>query len=190
MENKASAGLRLLAFIIDILIILAFWQLLLLTVVSAKTIEQLLDSLLGMTIIAIFFNLIWPFFNSLLISSLGGTIGKILTKIEIVNPKGERISFWRAFFRNQIGYIVSAMFLELGFIWIAVDKDKRGWHDQIADTFVIVKNKIGLIIGIIATILLIVFNICLAFQNYRQIVKNNELYKSIITNPKEKSLFI
>ncbi|MGB9706862.1 MAG: RDD family protein [Microgenomates group bacterium] len=183
MENKASVGLRLLAFIIDTFIVLTFWQVLLLMVVSAKTIERLLDSLLGAIIIAIFFNLIWPFFNSLLISNLGGTIGKILTGTKIINPKGEKISFWRAFFRNQIGYPISGMFLGLGFIWIAVDKERRGWHDQAADTFVVVKKKGSLIMGSVVFFFLLVLNVFLIIQNYSLFTKTIELYSQTLSRP-------
>jgi uncharacterized RDD family membrane protein YckC len=36
-----------------------------------------------------------------------------------------------------IGYIVSSAVFDLGFIWVAFEPRKRGWHDMIADTVVI-----------------------------------------------------
>ena len=38
---------------------------------------------------------------------------------------------------RYIGYIVSALALSIGFIWIAIDKRRQGWHDKIARTYVI-----------------------------------------------------
>jgi uncharacterized RDD family membrane protein YckC len=35
------------------------------------------------------------------------------------------------------GYYLSTIFLFMGFLWIAVDKRKQGWHDKIARTVVI-----------------------------------------------------
>lgn len=37
----------------------------------------------------------------------------------------------------MLGYILSTLPLCLGFIWIAFDGKKRGWHDMIAGTLVV-----------------------------------------------------
>lgn len=42
---------------------------------------------------------------------------------------------------RYIGYIPSALVLCLGFLWVAWDKQKRGWHDMIAGTVVVVPNR-------------------------------------------------
>ncbi len=34
-------------------------------------------------------------------------------------------------------YIISALPLCLGFIWVAFDRKKQGWHDKIAQTVVV-----------------------------------------------------
>jgi uncharacterized RDD family membrane protein YckC len=36
-----------------------------------------------------------------------------------------------------VGYVVSGMVFYLGFVWILIDKRRRGWHDLIAGTVVI-----------------------------------------------------
>jgi len=38
---------------------------------------------------------------------------------------------------RYFGYYVSGLILALGFIWIAFDKRKQGWHDKLAGTLVI-----------------------------------------------------
>lgn len=43
-------------------------------------------------------------------------------------------------FLRYIAYFVSLIPLGLGFIWVAFDKRKQGWHDKIAGT-VVVKDK-------------------------------------------------
>jgi uncharacterized RDD family membrane protein YckC len=40
-------------------------------------------------------------------------------------------------FLRYFGYIISGVFASLGFIWVAIDKKRRGWHDLIAKTYVI-----------------------------------------------------
>lgn len=97
---------------------------------------------------------IYAFINSLLISRLGGTFGKILTGTEIAGINGNRLSFWKAFFRNLIGYKISGVFFWLGFIWILVDKERRSWHDQITGSYVYVKNKT---LGFFSVLFLLVF---------------------------------
>ena len=41
---------------------------------------------------------------------------------------------------RYVAYFASIIPFFLGFLWIAVDKKKQGWHDKIAKT-VVIKNK-------------------------------------------------
>ena len=78
------------------------------------------------------------------------TLGNMALGVRIVTEDGEPISFGRALVR-YFGYIVCWIapfgfgalvflnFLSLGFWWIGWDKRKQGWHDKLANTFV-VKN--------------------------------------------------
>ena len=40
-----------------------------------------------------------------------------------------------------IGYIISAIPLSLGFLWIAIDGRRQGWHDKFARTYVIPSDQ-------------------------------------------------
>ena len=67
----------------------------------------------------------------------GATPGKIALGIRIVDAvSGGRPGSVRLALRF-IGYFISAFPLYLGFLWIAVDRRKQGWHDKIARTIVI-----------------------------------------------------
>ena len=57
--------------------------------------------------------------------------------IRVIRPDSSDITFPVAFLR-YLGYVISAIPLFLGFIWIAFDKQKQGFHDKIAGTFVVV----------------------------------------------------
>jgi len=63
----------------------------------------------------------------------GQTMGKMALKIRVVSITNARVSFPKAFLR-WFGYIISAGFLLLGFLWITFDNEARGWHDKIAGT--------------------------------------------------------
>lgn len=65
------------------------------------------------------------------------TPGKIVMRMKIVSAKThERISLLQILLR-LCGYIISGSFFTLGFLWIGLNKRKRGWHDYLADTEVI-----------------------------------------------------
>lgn len=68
--------------------------------------------------------------------STGQTPGKMALGLKVVQTSGERLSFGGAFLR-WAGAIVSGIFLGLGYLWIAFDKRKQGWHDKIAATLVV-----------------------------------------------------
>lgn len=66
-----------------------------------------------------------------------GTPGKMVLRLRILDAHtGQAISTPKAIGR-YLGYYVSALPLLLGFIWVAFDKKKQGFHDKLAGTFVI-----------------------------------------------------
>ena len=66
----------------------------------------------------------------------GGTPGKLVLGLRIVNEKGGFIGIPMAILR-YIGKILSAIILGIGYLMIAWDKKKQGLHDRIAKTFVV-----------------------------------------------------
>jgi uncharacterized RDD family membrane protein YckC len=40
---------------------------------------------------------------------------------------------------RYVGYFVSILGLFIGFIWIAFDSKKKGWHDHIAGSIVVIR---------------------------------------------------
>lgn len=66
----------------------------------------------------------------------GQTFGKMIFGLQVVQATGEKMTVGIGFLR-WVGYIFSAIVFYLGFIWIAFDRKKQGWHDKIAGTLVI-----------------------------------------------------
>jgi uncharacterized RDD family membrane protein YckC len=66
----------------------------------------------------------------------GTTIGGIVLKLKVVRTDGRPLTFVVALVRG-LAAAFSTVILFLGFLWIAWDKDKQGWHDKIAGTEVI-----------------------------------------------------
>ena len=66
----------------------------------------------------------------------GQTPGKMVMRISIVRFDGARIG-WGGAVMRFLGYIISVLLFLLGFFWVAFDRRRQGFHDKIADTFVI-----------------------------------------------------
>lgn len=64
------------------------------------------------------------------------TPGKMLLGIKIVGADGKAMTSSQALLR-YLGYMLSGFVLGLGFIWAIFDRKKQGWHDKIADTYVV-----------------------------------------------------
>ena len=81
---------------------------------------------------ALYFGLLW--------SRRGASLGQELLGIEVRHESdGSRISFKRGVLR-VFGYFVASVIIDIGFIWVAFDSRKQGWHDKIASTVVVKPN--------------------------------------------------
>lgn len=69
------------------------------------------------------------------------TPGKMLCRLQVVDAKtGAAIGLWQGILRAMC-YFISAFPFGLGFFWIGFNKKRRGWHDLIAGTMVVIKEK-------------------------------------------------
>ncbi len=85
----------------------------------------------------LFNNVLPALFTFLFWIRYSATPGKQLIDCKIIHAEtGEPISASQSFLRYA-GYIVSTMGLGIGFLWIAIDSRKQGWHDKIANTIVV-----------------------------------------------------
>ncbi|MBI2134995.1 RDD family protein [Candidatus Woesearchaeota archaeon] len=69
----------------------------------------------------------------------GGTPGKLILGLKIVNNNGAFIGIPKAILR-YMGKILSAIILGIGFFMIIWDKRKQSLHDKIAGTFVMINT--------------------------------------------------
>ncbi len=147
---------RLIAFVIDILIvsfaigimlgggrlILNFFNfdpLAFLSSDAAVSHMTLRNILLFMTsfTFTFFVNMVYTTFFWM---AAGKTIGKAIMGLQVIGPKGARITFWRAM-KRYIGYWISALPLFLGYFWVLVNDNRLSWHDKIAGTSVIYDHE-------------------------------------------------
>ncbi|HPD56894.1 MAG TPA: RDD family protein [Smithellaceae bacterium] len=145
---------RLIAYLIDNTIIcLVFFVLFMIAVigyflgVSNTEESQWLADLTDPTKISSAMIFIWVFLLALTIGyftyfhgTTGRTPGKMILGLQVVGEDGKPLTFGIAFLR-AVGYFISSIVLNLGFIWVAFDKRKQGWHDKIAGTVVIIREE-------------------------------------------------
>ncbi|HEY8199394.1 MAG TPA: RDD family protein [Candidatus Limnocylindrales bacterium] len=134
-----SRGLRLIAYILDgLLISFIVGAILIVLVFIAAFLGQTLQSLLliiGAIITVVISFGYFPFFWS----RDGQTLAMMPLGLRVVDEKsGEIISLGRAFLR-LFGFFIDSIILGIpfGYLWVFVDSRRRAWHDLIAGTIVI-----------------------------------------------------
>jgi len=83
----------------------------------------------------------WLYYALMESSSKQATVGKMACGLMVIDERGQRISFGRATGR-YFAKILSFMVCFIGVIMVGVDERKRGWHDQLAKTFVVTKGSL------------------------------------------------
>ena len=66
----------------------------------------------------------------------GQTLGMRALNLKVVKTDGSYLDLVGAFLR-YIGLIISCIVFFIGVIWAAFDAQKQGWHDKIANTYVV-----------------------------------------------------
>ena len=131
----ASIRQRVAAFGIDevllsVLLMIILWD----TISKAQTLEAMISVTNSFLLEYMSIKIIYQTFFTM---QYGGTIGKIIMKIRVIeiatlsNP-GFLSSFNRSVFR-----VISEALFYLGFVWAILDPYRRSWHDRTARTLVI-----------------------------------------------------
>lgn len=129
----ADPGSRFLAYLIDVGVIIA-----------AAIVVSILAAILGAIHLGflggLLLFLLWvavlcytPYFWA---TQNGQTLGKKAMHIRVVRVDGQPLTIGTAIVR-YIGYWISSFVFYLGYLWILWDPQKQGWHDKIANTFVV-----------------------------------------------------
>ena len=139
--NPTPAGfwIRLLAQIIDNLLIFAVVLPLLLAVYGTdyfstqEFVKGPADFLISYVMPAVLVIVFWVVAR--------GTPGKLLCGLRVVDARnGESLDLLQAVIR-YFGYFISTIPFFLGFLWIAWDARKQGFHDKLARSLVVRKPR-------------------------------------------------
>ena len=69
-------------------------------------------------------------------SNGGQTIGFRALKLQVIKTDGSALTIADGVIR-YIGEIISTVVLFVGLMWVGWDRQKQGWHDKMAHTYVI-----------------------------------------------------
>jgi uncharacterized RDD family membrane protein YckC len=105
----------------------AYWE-------SESAVQGPIDFLLSWVAPAIAVLLFWV--------SRQATPGKMAVGARIVDAKTGGKASTRQLIVRYVSYYIAAIPLLLGFLWVAFDSRKQGWHDKLAGT-VVVRRKAG-----------------------------------------------
>jgi uncharacterized RDD family membrane protein YckC len=137
MSEQQYAGfwIRVLAHVIDTVLFLLIITPLLMGIyggayyTSESMFQGVWDFILNLIFPAVVCIVFWKYKSA--------TPGKMILKIKVVDAQtGQKLS-WGQSIGRYFGYFVSILPIMLGFIWVAIDQRKQGWHDKLAGTVVI-----------------------------------------------------
>lgn len=72
----------------------------------------------------------------LLHGAFGQTFGKMALRIKVLREDGSPLGYRKAFLR-WLGYLLCDLTLDLGYLWAAFDPRKQGLHDRLCGTVVV-----------------------------------------------------
>src|SRR5438094_2995464 len=127
--RHASFWVRAIAQLIDAALLAFVGGVLTEVAVHPQTIEP---SIVGPSAVLslLYFSLFWSWMGG------GQTVGMRFLGLQVVGTDGQPIGYGTALIR-WLGLVVSLSLLFVGVIWVAFDPKKQGWHDRLANTYVI-----------------------------------------------------
>lgn len=78
------------------------------------------------------------------IGSKGSTPGMIVLKIKALNTKYQKVGYGAATGR-ALASILSSMVMNIGYLWVLIDRKRQTWHDKLANTYVVKLDNNNLI---------------------------------------------
>ena len=99
---------------------------------------QQMSNVMAMLVVIASFVFLAYLVVQLVFFSKSKTIGKAALALQVISSKnGKPVGFWMMLFREWIVKSASSRVFMLGYFWVLIDEQNRGWHDKILDTYVV-----------------------------------------------------
>jgi uncharacterized RDD family membrane protein YckC len=142
--GTASFGRRLGAFLIDITVlfgvdcIVSIIIALMIGLMGSRILFEMDHPLANNLIFGSVFLAVAILYDAIMVRFCGGTIGKLLTRIEVVTAEDKPISFFTAVFRSLVKYL-SVSFCSAVFLIVFFVRRNQAAHDLLCNTRVVAK---------------------------------------------------
>lgn len=149
--HYAGFWIRLVARVIDLILLLAAFNLFILVdrmgADAGLWTPTGLDNGIGFDQLSVenlarvvFFFFFPVFYYVYLHGAYGQTFGKMALRIKVLNEDGSSLDYRKAFLR-WLGYFLCDLTLNVGYVWAAFDTRKQGLHDKVCRTIVVHENS-------------------------------------------------
>jgi len=133
--NLASLNKRAIAFMIDDMLVsaiftLIFWD-------KFKTMSDPESLIHFINALFIYVIVVKTLYQTIFVALYGQTVGKMLTKIRVINREYLDQPDWLESFYRAGGRALSEVVFYLGFIWANYTPLRETWHDKFAKTLVV-----------------------------------------------------
>lgn len=142
-DNKVYAGffVRLAAYLVDLLIVgialliikIPIW----ISALATPNNIVVKDIIFDYSIKDIVLYLLKVAYFVLLTYYTGSTLGKKLFHLKVISSEERDMTFFEVIFRESVGRFLASVIINIGYIMIGIDKEKRGLHDLLSDTSVV-----------------------------------------------------
>lgn len=138
----AGLQLRVVAFILDVLVLISIFMLFVAAILALLLIDSSNSNpsdrafLISAGILALYVFAFVPLYHLLLWTWRGQTVGMMAVRIKVLSRTGGRVSLGRAALRLFV-YPASVVPLLLGVAIALFDRENRTLHDQLAGTIVV-----------------------------------------------------
>jgi len=130
LQTKAGFWTRAGAYILDSLIFTGPGIVVAIVGVTAGQ-----DSAIYLLLLLIL-SVAWVVYFTYVWATRGQTPGMRAMNIRVVKTDGSRLTAGTAVVR-YIGFVIASIPFDLGLLWVAWDRNKQGWHDKMAGTYVV-----------------------------------------------------
>ena len=138
----AGLQLRVVAFILDVLVLISIFMLFVAAILALLLIDSSNSNpsdrafLISAGILALYIFAFVPLYHLLLWTWRGQTVGMMAVRIKVLSRTGGRVSLGRAALRLFV-YPASVVPLLMGIAIALIDRENRTLHDQLAGTVVV-----------------------------------------------------
>lgn len=142
-DNQVPAGffVRLAAYLLDSLIVGAALLLVRIPLWISSWVSPdniiVRDFIFQYSVADILIYILGVLYFIILTYKTGTTLGKKVLHLRVVSAEDRKMTLFEVVFRETVGRFLSGLILNVGYIMIGVEKEKRGLHDLLSDTRVV-----------------------------------------------------